>query len=192
MTVSARTVRSGPFIPNGVTTTFPFDFETTSTAEVAVELDGVTLDTALFEVTLNDDGTGSVTLFTAPVGSELFVVSDPLFQQPSTFRNQGPYFQRTVETTVDRLARADLWLRDGVMRAPLVPPGEEGLELTSAAERANRIFGFDGLGRFIAADGVVVDTGVLDDGIWLEADSVVDDGTWTSSLVSIAEDGVFA
>lgn len=119
MTVLVQDVISAPYAPNGVTTVFPFSFQVGATDEVAAQIDGVTLDPALYSVTLNADGTGSATFFAAPTGTVLYLLSSPTFSQPSTLENQGPYFQHTIETMVDRLARGSLWLRSRLAR--LVP-----------------------------------------------------------------------
>lgn len=125
MTVNATNVVSGPFYPNGETVNFPFDFEVVETSEVGATIDNVEVDPALFTVTLNDDGTGQVSFFTAPAGDgatvELYLFSNPEFSQQTTLANQGPYFQRTIETVLDRLAIRILWLRDKILRAPVIP-----------------------------------------------------------------------
>lgn len=117
MTVTVTTVRTGPFAPDGIVTVFPFEFEANGTdeaPEVVVYLDAAVVDSALYSVTFNDDKTGEVEFFTAPEGDELFIDSDPLWGQPVTLRNQGPYFQRTVENMIDREARKSVWLRSRI------------------------------------------------------------------------------
>lgn len=125
MTVNATNVMSGPFYPNGQTINFPFDFEVSDVSEVSAELNGVTLDTSLYAVTLNDDGTGQVTFFIAPAGNGLtdvlYLFSNPNFRQQTTLANQGPYFQKTLEGVLDRLAIRLIWLRDRILRAPVLP-----------------------------------------------------------------------
>lgn len=125
MTVVSESVVEGPFYPNGVTVTFPFTFEVSDTDEISATLDGVAIDSADYDVTLNDDGTGSVTFFTAPAGdgatNELYLFSDPDFTQQTTLQNQGPYFQSTLEAIVDHLAICALWLRDRVTRSFIIP-----------------------------------------------------------------------
>lgn len=133
MTVEALEVVSAAFAPNGVTTVFPFEFEVSESDEVAAYLDGVLLDPALYSVTLNDDGTGSAAFFVAPVGSELLLTTDPDFGQPTIFENQGPYFQRAIQTTADREAIKSLWLRARVialMSTSLLISHREGMFLS--------------------------------------------------------------
>lgn len=125
MTVNATNVSSGPFFPNGSATTFPFDFEVVDTDEVAVTINGADVDPSTFSVKLNDDGTGRVIFFVAPPGdgatTRMFLFSNPDFRQQATLRNQGPYYQQTLEKIVDRLAIAALWLRDKLTRAAVIP-----------------------------------------------------------------------
>lgn len=115
MTITSQIVRSGPLVPNGVTVTFPFSFQVKDESQVGVQIDGVAISKSLFTVELNEDGTGSATFAVAPVGAELFLVSEPSFDQQDTFRNQGPYFQETVENRFDEQTMAILWLLDRVV-----------------------------------------------------------------------------
>jgi hypothetical protein len=112
MTITALNVIEGPYTPNGATTTFPFTFQVSDPAEVAIEIDGVAVDKSDFSVTLNDDGTGEAAFFVAPSGTELLLLADPSFGQEATLRNQGPYFQRTIEQMIDRAAMKALWLKN--------------------------------------------------------------------------------
>lgn len=125
MTVNATNVFSGPYNPNGQSANFPFNFEVSDVGEVGATLNGVELNTSTFTVNLNDDGTGEVVFFTPPPGDgitdELYLFSNPSFQQSTTLANQGPYFQRTIEGILDRLAIRIIWLRDRILRVPTLP-----------------------------------------------------------------------
>ena len=150
MTLESQVVITEPLTPNGVTTVFPFSFEVDATDEVAAFLDGVELDPALYSTTLNDDGTGWVTFFTAPTGTELVLATNPTFDQTTSFGNQGPYFQRTIQRVVDRLAMRALWLR---ARVELVFPSS----LLSSTERQGKFLGWDASGNPLALSGVGTD-----------------------------------
>lgn len=143
MTVTAENVYSGPFYPNGVTTVFPFTFEVSGEDEVVVEIADVTVASSLYFVTLNDNGTGSVTFYVAPTGANLYLLSDPAFGQEAQFQNQGPYFQKTVENALDRLAQGALWLRDRSNRAIVAPIGEALSALPALASRKGKYLMFD-------------------------------------------------
>lgn len=157
MTVTATTVVSDPLYPNGVNKVFPFSFEVVDEWEVGATLDGVALDPALYTVTLDDNGSGSVTFFTAPAGdgatNVLLLYSDPRWTQGASLKNQGPYFQAAIETVLDRLAIRLLWLRDRVSRSLRVPVGETLGELPSLAQRIGKYFAFDAGGNPIASSG---------------------------------------
>lgn len=125
MTVNATNVFTGPFFPNGLSATFPFDFEVSDEDEVSAMLNGVEVDQSLFSVNLNDGGTGEVVFFTPPAGDgltdELYIFSDPDFRQSTTLANQGPYYQKTLEGVLDKLAIRLIWLRDRILRVPTLP-----------------------------------------------------------------------
>lgn len=126
MTVERTNVFTGPLIGNGVTVTFPFTFHAASVTEVSVELGGVLVDPSDYTVSLNPDGTGSITFFVAPVGT-IFINSDPLFTQEVDFEDQGPFYQSSVNEPIDRSALRDLILADQVGRAPIAPRDRSGV-----------------------------------------------------------------
>lgn len=141
MTVERTNVFSGPMSGNGFTKVFPFTFHAASADEVAVELNGNTVDQAQYTVSVNPDGTGEVTFFVAPVGT-IFVFSDPLFTQEVDFENQGPFYQRSVNEPIDRSALRDLILKDGLDRSLKVARGETPLALPPRAARGGKFLGF--------------------------------------------------
>ena len=144
MTVERTNIFSGPYIGNGVTTTFPIDFHAASGDEVAGTVGGIPVDRSQFSVTLNDDGTGAATFFVAPVG-EVILFSDPLFSQETNFEDQGPFYQASVNEPIDRSALRDLVLRDGVSRSLKLPFGSGAAPLlASVAYRlGGKVLGFN-------------------------------------------------
>lgn len=145
MTVERLNVYSGPYLGNGVATSFPIDFHAASVEEVGAYLNGVDVDPAAFVVKLNDDGTGTATFFAAPVGT-LLLYSDPLFDQTTNFEDQGPFYQAAVNEPIDRSAIRDLVLRDRTARSVMVPIGESGLSLPARAQRTGgKVLGFNAL-----------------------------------------------
>lgn len=120
MTVERSNIYSGPYVGNGVTTAFPFDFEAASGDEVRVELAGVAVSPAAYTVAINDDRTGTVDFISAPVGA-VVLFSDPLFTQEVNFEDQGPFYQASVNEPIDRAAIRDLYLKDKIDRAPVIP-----------------------------------------------------------------------
>lgn len=156
MTITTDLTSSGPYVPNGATVTFPFTFQVKDAADVGVEIDAVAVNPDLFTATLNDDGTGSVTFFTAPTGSALYVRTDPDFTQQTTLQNQGPYFQRVIEDMIDRATTKMLWLRE---RVNMIVPSA----FLSPTGRANRFLGWDASGDPIASAGTGADAGLRTD-----------------------------
>lgn len=92
---------AGPFSPNGVTTAFAFEFKISSTSEIAVlnvTAAGVltgTVSSSLYTVTIAGDGEGgTVTFTTAPDAAtypQLYIVSNPTFDQDVEFSSTGPF-----------------------------------------------------------------------------------------------------
>lgn len=129
MTVSVVEGRSGPYYPNGVTVAFPFDFTIVAENELQVFLiddNGVeeVIDPASYSVTPAVDGEGgTVTMAIAPVddGRSLWLASNPSFEQQTLFEDEGPFNSAILNPALDRAAIRDIWLRDRVQRAFLLP-----------------------------------------------------------------------
>lgn len=128
MSVTATNVRSGPFSPNGVTTSFPFTFQAASDTEILPYRQdeyGVTAEIVSgFFVVMNDDGTGSVVFDVAPeAGDPLWVSSNPSFEQSLEFENQGMFLASSHEEGFDRSVQRDLYMLDLLSRAVIAEPG---------------------------------------------------------------------
>jgi hypothetical protein len=112
MTVQSDASFAGPYVPNGVTTVFPFGFAVPSDLEIEVVIDDLTVDPSLYSVTLApDSNSGSVRFTSAPTGAALFIQSAPDFTQATSLGNQAAYFPRTIEAAFDRAAIRDNWLK---------------------------------------------------------------------------------
>lgn len=157
MPLSVETVYSGPFTPNGVTTTFPFTFKALSADEVIiVDVDGVVIEGFDYTVTLAAEG-GSVVFGEAPEASDFatfYIASEPSFAQDTEFSSVGPFNPRSLQSPFDRTAVRDAWLKDRVSRTLTFPFGEASATLPSATSRAGKFLGFSGVdGTPVAADG---------------------------------------
>lgn len=156
MAVSTTTTFSGPFLTNGLTTSFPFAFKAMSAGEVGVFVrraddDEDLLAPALFEVTLSDQG-GTVTFRDAPAaGTALFVFSLPAFEQSVEFENGSRWLAGPVNEVNDRHAIRANYLRARLDRAIRAPMGEPLANMPSAPRRAGRFLAFDARGMPIAA-----------------------------------------
>src|SRR3989344_5637319 len=119
---------SGPFIPNGATTVFPFPFTAPSAAEVSVFLraaDGTETDAAGFTVTLTPGGGGNVTFAVAPpAGPELYILLAPNFTQDVQFENGSAWLAEPVNEVADRAAARDQAMKREIDRSLRVPLGE--------------------------------------------------------------------
>lgn len=166
MPVSVETAVSGPFTPNGVAVSFPFDFKADSASEViVVDEDGTPLSSALYSVALNAGEGGTVTFSTAPLlvdYAELYIVSEPAMTQLSDFGNSGPSFNPVSLTrALDRAAIRDLALQAQIDRAIKMPFGSTSLDVP--ADRAGQFLSFDVDGTPIVSSGTGADLGLRAD-----------------------------
>lgn len=155
MTVVAQDLISGPFAPNGVTTSFPFDFPVLSASEVSVFSRLGAFDTPItsgYSVTGLGGSGGAIVFSLAPSADlgQIWIVGAPSFEQDIAFGNQGPFLPSTVNEANDRAALRDLWLRDGLHRAFQVAPGEVVAPLPNAAARASKVAFWDVAGNLTA------------------------------------------
>lgn len=174
MPVSRETSISGPYVPNGVLTSFPFDFKATTPAEVvALDSNGVLIPRSLYSVSMDDDEGGALIFSVAPTFSaypQIYVAGDPALTQPSDFDNTGPSFNpASVTRAFDRAAARDLKQQRDLDRSFKVPFGEAGMQLPGSSDRAGKYVAFDALGAPMMATG----TGVDGD---LRGDMAADDG----------------
>lgn len=121
------------YVGNGTAKNFPFAFtiEEPSQVQVVRAPDGgdeVTLAMGKdYSVTLNGDGTGSVTLSVPlPSGYALALVSNIEIDQERAFYNNTPYYQEQIEGGLDKLTRICQQLKEQVSRAVLAPATMEG------------------------------------------------------------------
>ncbi|HEX8421184.1 MAG TPA: glycosyl hydrolase family 28-related protein [Sphingomonas sp.] len=120
MSVNSTAAFSGPYVATGAAQIFPFTFTAASVDEIEVTIDGLPVDTTSYIVTLNDDGNGSVS-GTFPAGAEVFVETNPDFQQSAQFSRFAPYFPDAINVHLDRAAVRDIALRDRIDRTFVIP-----------------------------------------------------------------------
>lgn len=163
MTVEATNAFTGPYVANGLTTTFPFDFRAMTDAEIDVILDGAILSPSTYSVTITDSG-GSVVFDAAPVGAALYIVSNPSFMQQVSFEDAGAFLPKAHDDALDRAAIRDAYLRDRSNRSIRAPIGETFAEdLPSAAARAGKFLGFTALGALAIMSGAGADAALRTD-----------------------------
>jgi hypothetical protein len=155
MTVNSETTSNGPFVPNGVATTFGFTFKVYSKADLRVirlSPDGleVLIDPALYDVAINAGDGGSVVFGVAPIaGSPIYIQLFPAYTQLTDIPDEGPFLPSVIGQAIDLLEMRINALRALVLRATLVPFGEAGFNWVSAALRAGKIPSFDVDGNLV-------------------------------------------
>lgn len=161
MTVPAATRRAGPFIGNGVATSFPFTFKVFATTDIQIvrtNADGSLSTLVLssdYSVTLNGDQTaspgGSVTypLSGSPLSAseKLAIIGALPYDQTLDLPGGGAFSPTALENQLDRQVMQIQQLADGVASAVRAPLGETLDELPDAATRANTLMGFNGSGQ---------------------------------------------
>ena len=130
MTISEIPRRAGPYTGDGSTTTYPFSFVVFATTDVAVFVAGSESATATptqltlgtdYTVTLEEDGTGAVTL-AEPLadGSVLAILSAIPQTQEMRLTNQGAFYPTVINDSADKLTALIQQVDEKVSRAVLV------------------------------------------------------------------------
>lgn len=164
MTVTSTAASSGPFVPNGVTTAFPYTFHARAGSELRVVIDGATVSNLLYTVAVDADFEGgTVNFLTAPTGSALYIRSEPSFTQSIQFENSGPFLPETHDEALDRAAVRIIFLKDRSDRSIRAPVGETMDDLPSIASRAGMFLAFGAGGHPVAASGTGVDANLRSD-----------------------------
>lgn len=152
MTVSTLT-SSNAYQANGVTTVFPYTFRILVLSDLKIS----TFDSAGTETPVASGFTvsgvgfesgGNVTFTNPPAnGLTVLVYRDVPLVQPTDYKNQGPFYGRTHESSFDRatmqiqqlFAASDRALRVSKIDGPIA-------DLLPASVRANKLMAFDDLG----------------------------------------------
>lgn len=173
MTVGSDLAQSGPYLANGVTTSFPFSFDIDKATDLAVVWlspggEEVVISSGAYGVTISESEPGGAVIFSvAPTppnaGDELWIFLDPEFEQQDRYSDEGPFNQSLLEGSLDRLARLSIWLKNRVDRGIIGSLGDEALVLPPASGRTNRFIAFDAAGRLILSNGAGGDSGLRAD-----------------------------
>lgn len=154
MALHTETRRAGPFLADGTTVTYPFNFKLFNVTELAVNVsyDGGTTESAiatdLYTVTLNanqdEQPGGYVTLNTAiEEGAFVSIVSDVKYLQEVVFTNRGGFYPEVLNQSLDRLTIMAQQLKESTDRAITVPstsdktPQQLAAEILGVASQAN-------------------------------------------------------
>ncbi len=170
MTINSTTRKTNALVGNGNTATYPFAFKVFTDADVLVKKLEVStsIETTLtlgasndYVVTLNEDQNGnpggSITLkqggnnFNLPSGFQLVITSalEPL--QGTDLTNQGGFYPEVINDALDKAVILHQQQQDEIDRSIKFSLTNTigSLEITeNAANRANKVLGFDNLGEF--------------------------------------------
>lgn len=161
MTISSTTRKAGPFVGNGVTTEFPFDFKLFATSDLrVVRADALGAETDLVHVTdctvtLNadqDENPGGSVVLNSPLadGFRLVLLSAVPELQPVDLTNQGGFYPELVNGGLDRATVQVQQLREQMSRSITVPVTSEPGDLSLPSPAPGQLIGWtgDGLTNF--------------------------------------------
>ena len=147
------------FVASG-TGPYAFTFEVLAETDIAVYKDDTLLTlTTDYSVTINANGTGSVTLVATPTGAtQIAIVGDRAIERISDFVTGGDFFANTVNNEFDSLTIFAQQNSEAVSRALIAPqtdPTTINMTLPRKADRANKYLAFDSDGNPAPGDTAV-------------------------------------
>lgn len=136
---------------------YNFTFEILAATDIAVYRDDTLLTlTTNYTVTINANGTGSVTLTAAPTGAtQIAIVGNRTISRTTDFVTGGDFFANTLNDELDQQTIFNQQNAEGLQRAlqaPQTDPTSINMTLPRAADRANKALGFDANGNPVIAD----------------------------------------
>jgi hypothetical protein len=146
---------------------YAFTFEVLVQTDIAVYRGSTLLTlTTDYTVTINANGTGSVTLVTAGTGN-ITIVGARAIQRSSDYTTGGDLFASTLNTDLDSQTIYSQQLAetlDRTIKVPVTDASTLNMQLPSSTARANKVFAFDSNGapqvstNTVAAIDAAVDT----------------------------------
>jgi hypothetical protein len=172
---------------------YNFSFEILAATDIAVYRDDTLLTlTTDYTVTINTNGTGSVTLVADPApATQIAIVGNRTIQRLSDFVTGGDFFANTLNNELDQQTIFAQQNAEGLGRAlsaPQTDPLTINMVLPRAADRAGKTLNFDSNGNPVAGLAVVA-TASAAVATWLATPSsanlaaAVTDETGTGALV---------
>jgi hypothetical protein len=131
---------------------YNFTFEILAAGDIAVYRDDSLLTlTTDYTVTINANGTGSVTLVAAPTGAtQIAIVGNRTIQRVTDFVTGGDFFANTLNDELDQQTIFNQQNSEALQRALVAPqtdPTTINMTLPRASLRANKTLGFDSNGN---------------------------------------------
>lgn len=126
---------------------YAFTFEILANTDIAVYEDDTLLTlTTDYTVTINTNGTGSVTLVSAPTGDQIAIVGNRTISRTTDFVTGGDFFANTINSELDQQTIFAQQNAEGLLRAlqaPQTDPTTIDMTLPRASVRANKTLAFD-------------------------------------------------
>ena len=131
---------------------YAFTFEILANTDIAVYRDDTLLTlTTNYTVTINSNGTGSITLTAAPTGAtQIAIVGNRTIQRTTDFVTGGDFFANTVNDEMDQQTIFAQQNAEGLSRAlqaPQTDPTTINMTLPRKADRAGKYLAFDSNGN---------------------------------------------
>jgi hypothetical protein len=138
---------------------YAFTFEILAATDIAVYRDDTLLTlTTDYSVTINSNGTGSVTLTATPTGAtQIAIVGNRSIQRTTDFVTGGDFFANTLNDELDQQTIFNQQNSEGLARAlqaPQTDPTTINMTLPRATVRANKTLAFDTNGNPIVGDSI--------------------------------------
>jgi hypothetical protein len=136
---------------------YNFTFEILTQTDIAVYKNSSLLTlTTDYTVTINSNGTGSITLVSAATGSDnITIVGDRGIQRTTDFVTGGDLFANTLNQELDALTiysqQVDEKAERG-LKAPVTDPTDIAMTLPSKTARANKTLAFDNNGNPVTGE----------------------------------------
>ena len=136
---------------------YSFTFEILANTDIAVYRDDTLLTlTTDYTVTINANGTGSITLVAAPTGAtQIAIVGNRTIQRTTDFVTGGDFFANTVNDELDQQTIFNQQNAEGLQRAlqaPQTDPTSINMTLPRVSLRAGKVLSFDASGNPKADD----------------------------------------
>lgn len=170
MTVPSEIARSGPYVGNGVTTSFAYTFRILAAAHLRVTtVDGAGVESVLtlgadYSVTDVGNAAGGSVILTAPLanGLQLVITRNVPRTQETDLENQGAFLAEVIETALDKAIMLIQQGNEVDARTVTLPITSEGVSASLPGVAANTLIGWN-------ADGSALENKIPNDGTVLPA-----------------------
>jgi len=138
---------------------YSFTFEILANTDIAVYKDDALLTlTTDYTVTINSNGTGSITLVAAPTGADqIAIIGNRAIKRTTDFVTGGDFFANTVNDEMDQQTIFAQQNAEGLLRAlsaPQTDPTSVNMTLPRASVRANKNLAFDANGDPVVGEAI--------------------------------------